>query len=357
MEEAAKHENCRFGFVAMTRDYPVMIKEAAGYGFDGYWIPYDLKKRKRQMIQSFFKLYKLFRKIKPDVVHTHLFDDSVPSLLAARFAGIRVRVITKQDTAFHYCYAKKWMFFDKLNNFNATHVVPVSEEAKEFVIKHEKCNPKKVHVIHHGIDIARFSKPEKAEVEKFKEKYHLESTFVVGTIARFIKWKNYNEIIDIAEIVVKKIPEVRFLLIGVGDQMEEIKREVEKRNLSENVLFTGFIDKYYIQNVYAAMDIYLHTAFMEPFGFVIAEALAAGLPVISTPTGAAKDALTSKVNGWMGEYENSQSLVNGIEYFYNIKPEKPWLAAQKTAREKFDFILMYTNYVNLYISAINEKNP
>lgn len=355
MEKAAESKDCNFSFLSMTKEVPLMIEEASEHGFNGYWVPYDLKRRKGQMIRSVFRIIKLLKKIRPDVVHTHLFDDSVPALLAARLTGVPVRVITKQDTGFHYNYAKKWMLFDKFNNCNATHVVPVSEEAKEFIIIKEKCNPKKIHTIHHGIDIIRFSNPDKKAVAEFRSKYNLESSFVIGNVARFIKWKNHEEIIDIAESVIKEIPNAKFLLIGQGEQLGIVKNKVEEKKLNDNFIFTGFIEKNLMQNYFAAMDVYLHTAYMEPFGFVIAEAMAAGLPVVSTPTGAARDAIIHKENGWLGNYNNIESLAEGINFFHSNKKEKPWTLSFNTAKEKFDFKFMYYNYIQLYKKAYNEK--
>jgi len=100
----------------------------AGLGCDCYWIKFDENKRKRSTIKVVFQLYRLFQKLNPDVVHTHLFDDSLPSLLAARFAGVNIRAITKADTGFHYSYKPQWVWFDKLNNWNATHIVAISTE-------------------------------------------------------------------------------------------------------------------------------------------------------------------------------------------------------------------------------------
>lgn len=354
MERAKKLGAFRFSFVAMTRERPEMIDEARSYGFDGYWIPFNNEHRRWQMIWAVPRLMKLFRKIHPDVVHTHLFDDSVPALLAARVSGIPARVITKQDTSFHFFYAKRWVGFDRFNNRNATHVVAVSKEAYDFVIDKEKCDKRKISMIHHGIDIDRFSIPDPTLVDEFKTKYQLHNCLVIGTVARFIEWKKFNIVVETAAIVAKSVPESRFLLIGQGDLMPEILDLIHKKGLEKNVILTGFIEKGLMQHVYGAMDQYLHAAHMEPFGFVIAEAMVAGLPVVSTPTGAARDAIIQKQNGWLGEYDNPQSLADGILYFYHNRPVLPWKEAQQTANKMFNFERMFDDYINLYTNALRK---
>ena len=149
-EEVRNHPELKFTFVAMCRDKPIMIEEMKERGCDCVWIEFNPKSRKSGMIKAFFELVKLFRKLKPDVVHTHLFDDSFPGLLAAKIAGVKKRVITKQDTTFHWYYAPKWVWADRFNNRNATHIIAVTEENKQFILESERADPKKVHRIHNG---------------------------------------------------------------------------------------------------------------------------------------------------------------------------------------------------------------
>jgi glycosyltransferase involved in cell wall biosynthesis len=348
MEKASKNPELKFSFIALTDSRPDMIDEAKSFGFNGYWIHFSNKKRKTGMIVAFFKLLKLFRKLKPDVVHTHLFDDSVPALLAARMAGIKKRVITKQDTSFHYYYAPRWKWFDRFNNSNATHVVATSNECKNFILEKEKCKPSKVSVIHHGIPVGEYTDPDKDEVIRLRSLYAPNGEFLVGTLARFIEWKRHEDIVEVARIVSANEKNIRFLFFGNGPLESDIKDLIMQYHLEDKVILAGFYPRDKIKNVFGALDLYLHAAFMEPFGFVIAEAMAAGLPVVSTPTGAALDGIVHKKSGWIAEYNNKDALAEGIRYFYRNPVEKPWKPAVDISEKLFDFNIMYNNYLNLY---------
>ena len=105
---------------------------------DCFWIQYDYRKRKLGMITALFKLYRLFKKLNPDVINTHLFDDSVPALFAARLAKIKTRVILKGDTAYHWYYNPKWVWVDRFNNWNATHIVAPVARRKNLLLKRKK---------------------------------------------------------------------------------------------------------------------------------------------------------------------------------------------------------------------------
>ncbi len=102
------------------------------------------------------------------------------------------------------------------------------------------------------------------------------------------------------------------------------------------------------------MDIYLHAAKYEPFGFVIAEAMMNGIPVVSTQTGAAKDAIVHKENGYLVGYENIGSdLANGIEFMMQNNRKSIGQKGQETALRMYEFQVMFENHKKLYL---NEKN-
>jgi glycosyltransferase involved in cell wall biosynthesis len=349
-ERASHQKDYKFTFITLYKEKPKMIDDVGKYGWDCYWIKYDHHKRKIGMIIVFFKLYKLFRKIKPDIVHTHLFDDSLPGLLAARIAGIKKRVITKQDTTFHYYYAPKWVFADKINNLNATDIVPVSKEAEKFIIEKENAPKEKISMIHHGIPIETFTQSNEERKKELIEKYQLQGKKIIGTVARLIEWKGYRYIIGAIPDIVKKYPDAVFLFVGEGSQKQELIELAEELNVLKYIIFTGWIDRTYIPSLYSILDVYAHAANYEPFGFVIPEAMMGGAPIVSTPTGSALDAIKHKENGCLVKYKDSASLAEGI--CYAIEHGSEFIGKGKqTAIEMYNFELMYNKYISLY-----EKN-
>lgn len=346
-ERASKKEGVKFSFIALCNEKPDMIQDVGKYGWDCHWIKFDCNKRKSSMITSFFKLYKLFKTIKPDVVHSHLFDDSVPSLLAAKFAGVNKRVITKQDTTFHYYYAPKWVWVDKFNNNNATDLIPVSDEAKNFILDKENADIKKITMIHHGIPAKLFTKQSDVYKNELLNKYKLHNKKVIGTVARLIEWKGYRYIIEAIHKVIDVFPEAVFLFIGEGPQKKELTDLAIKHGVIDNIIFTGWVDRDYIPSLYGIMDVYAHAASYEPFGFVIPEAMMNGAPIVSTPTGSALDAIRHKENGYIVKYKDSESLAEGIVYTLQNGGKFKEIA-KKDALRMYEFEVMFNNYLKLY---------
>ncbi len=348
-------QSVKLTFIMLCLAEPTFAKEMEQYGNDVYWVKFDVTHRKRFFFPAYFQLRKIFKKIKPDIVNTHLFEDSLPALWAAKHAGVKTRIITKSDTSFHQFYAKKGVKLDNFNNRNATHLITISAESENFIKKYEKNWEGKITLIHHGISSDVFTRPNKQITDKFIKEWGLANKFVVGTVARFIEWKKYKDVVDVAAILAPQIPEVCFILLGSGPQKEEILSLIKQKKLEKHFFIPDFIHPVNMPSVYETMNAFLHTAYFEPFGFVISEALVSGIPVVSTPTGAAADAITHKQNGWLGNYNDPKSLADCLLEVYRQKLEKPWLPARETGLKHYDFKIMFDNYFKLYRSCVSEK--
>lgn len=347
----------KFTFVALYPERPKMVDEMREQGWNCYWIPFDAAKRKRSMVRALFALYKLFRKLKPDIVHTHLFDDSLPGLKAARWARVPVRVVTKQDTTFHWYYAPKYVRFDRVNNRNATHIQAIATRNREFIIEKEKAPAEKVHLIRHGSPPEIMTAADDATIEKLKTKYNMHGRIVVGTVARLIRWKGHHLTIEAAAEAVKKYPELLFVWAGRGTDAYKtgLEQLIKDKGLENNICFTGWIDRKDIPSFYRCMDIYLHPAIEEPYGFAIAEALMNGVPVASTLTGAT-DLLEDNVSGIILPENDSAAITAALDFFCSDTERARQIgrAGQAIALKHHTFQRMWDEQLALYQRIIKK---
>lgn len=349
-EEIKNYPEHKFSFVAMHSAEPQMLEDMRNRGCDCYWVPFNSDSRKKDMLLAIPKLMRIFKLLKPDVVNTHLFDDSFPGLFAARLAGIKRRVITKNDTTFHWNYAPKWVWADKFNNINATNIVAISNESKAFILDKEKADAAKVSLIHHGIPFQYLCNQTEAYKNELKEKFKLNNCIVIGTVSRYIEWKGYRYIIEAAASIIKKYPQAKFLFTGDGPQRDELNSLIIEHGLQDHIVLTGWVDRDYIPSLYGIMDIYVHAAIKEPFGFVIAEAMANGVPLVTTQTGAAADALEHKKNCYFVAEKNARDIAFGVDWMLQdvAKKEKIVEEIKHIAHKLYDVKDMVKNYINLY---------
>lgn len=349
-EKCASNPQIKLTFICLHTDKPKMIEEVGTYGYVCHWIPYDYHQRKTGLINAAFKLYKLFKTLKPDVIHTHLFDDSLAGLIAGKLAGVKQRVITKGDTGFHYNYTPKWVIFDKLNNALATNIVAISSESKAFILEKEKANQNKVTVIHHGLPVKKVTEQIPEVQAKFREEWNLTNKIVIGTISRFIDWKGYKNIVAAAEIITAKHKDLVFVFVGQGQQKEEIKQLVIDKKLSDVIRISEhWIEPKNIPSLFGIFNVYLHAAHSEPFGFVIAEAMLNSVAVVSTRTGAAADGIEHKKSGYLCHTGSPSELADGIDYMLtNNSNNKIGLEGKTNASRLFNIDVMYEKHLALY---------
>lgn len=346
-----RQKSCRLSFVFLSTEMPAIAEEVKKYGVTSHHYYFDTYKSKPlQYFKMLLRLFILFLKLKPDVIQTNLFDDSLPALLAARLAGIKKRIITKQDTGFHLNYKPSMVKFDRINNHNATHLVAVSEESKEIIIHNEKGAADKIVLIHHGVDEQFITTASEEQINEIKQKYALHGKTVIGTIARYIPSKGYTSLIQAAKIIIQKYPEIVFIGFGHGTQELALKEMINKNQLQNNFILAGLVDYSLIPAVYKCLSIYIHPAKLEPFGFVIAEAMFNQVPIITTRVGASRDVLVHKESAYLINYNAPEEIAEGIRYVLDnntdaMKQKSLLLAQMHFSREN-----MWNEYKNLFLS-------
>jgi glycosyltransferase involved in cell wall biosynthesis len=175
---------------------------------------------------------------------------------------------------------------------------------------------------------------------------------VLGTVARFIPWKGYAHIVDAARAIVERHPEALFLFCGMGEQQEHIRQLVKAAELDEHVVFTGWVERSEMASFYGILDVYLHAATLEPFGLVYAEAMMNGVPVVSTRTGAALDAIEDGRNGILVNQADGKELAEGVERLMRMDLKAVGEAGRATALRMFPFDVMWEGTMAVYRRAL-----
>lgn len=352
-ERAAREGNVRYTFLSLVPERPAMIDEMNARGFACEWVHYDDRHRKRGMLRALPWLFHRILAHRPHIVHCNLFDDSVPGLIAARLAGVRIRVITRQDTGFHWMHAPRWLFVDRWNARMATDIITVSNEARRHLIEKERLPADKITCVHNGIPPGPHTAQDPDAIAELRARFGIDRHApVIGTVARFIEWKGYRHIVDAARILVQRHPHARFLFCGSGPQEEEIRRLVSEAGLQDQVVLTGRIERHLMPSFYGLLDAYLHAATLEPFGLVYPEAMMNGVPVVSTATGAALDAITDGVDGILAAERSGPALAASMERLLAADPRAIGLAGKATALRMYAFDTMWNGTMDVYRTAL-----
>lgn len=231
-----------------------------------------------------FRLFRAFKKIKPDVVHSHVHAFSGLVLFVAFLAGVKIRIShchsdtrnkEKKSSLARRLYIG---LMKKLILCFATDNLAVSEKAAECLYGLDWQVQKNISIMPCGIDTSKFD-PKFKDLNLRGKLGIPNDAFVIGHVGRFVEAKNHEFLIDVFDSVSKKNPKAYLVLIGEGPLFFEIKEKVQRLGLNDRVLFLG-LRKDVPRIMLSVFDIFVFPSLWEGLGLVAVEAQIGGLKVL-----------------------------------------------------------------------------
>lgn len=224
------------------------------------------------------KLVGLFRKERPDVVHTHAWGTLCEGVAAAKLAGVPHIVHGEHGTMETrprnvWIQARLWRRVDRLLSVSdslAARMSDVTGVPREAIT-----------VIRNGVDLQRFD-----EIDRAAARASLgiaADRFVAGTVGRLVAVKDHEGLIDAARRVRGERPDLVVLVAGDGELRAPLEARVQAAGLAGTVRFLG--ERADVNRVMAAMDVFILNSRSEGMSNTVLEAMASGLPVIATRVG------------------------------------------------------------------------
>ncbi len=310
-------------------------------------------KSKKNIPYAVFQCCKLLLKIKPNVVHCHLFIANVIGLTSAKIVGIKSRIYTRHHSDYHHIYYPKTVKWDKYCNALASQIISISDSVSGILINKEKVNKNKIITIPHGFDSASFITSKTERVAILQAKYNpLKKYPVIGVISRFIHLKGVQYIIPAYKEVLKKYPNALLLLFNAtGNYEKEI--DILLKELPQHS-FQKIIFENDISNLYKIFDVFIHvpiSSTVEAFGQTYIECMLSGVPLIATKSGIGNEILQNGYNCIEVAYENSNVIFNAIINVIENRELSNTLTqnAKLTVIEKFSIDRMVFSLEKLYL--------
>ena len=265
---------------------------------------------------AFWKLYKLIKKGRYHIVHTHSSKAGVLGRLAAWLAGTPLIVHTLHSLVFHdyqpWIVNRSWWLVKKICAPVTDFFISVSAVISEKAIAAGIAEPEKFRTIYSGMELDWFLNAQ-FDAKKIKQEFGIPlDSPVVGKIARLFPLKGHDQLMDAAPEIVKRIPNVRFFLIGDGILLEHLEERARKYGILDNFVFAGLIDRTRIPEMISAMDVVVHTSLREGLARVLPQSLAMGKPCVSFDIDGAREVVINDKTGYLVEAFDSVGLANGV---------------------------------------------
>lgn len=278
-------------------------------------------------ITAFFRVWRLLRKIRPDVVHTNGAKPGLLGRLAAKLCGVKVILHTYHGHIFHSYFnafaTSVIIFIERILNSFTTRIISISDSQKqELVTKYKIASPSKFEVIRIGIDLHKFNGSLPDKRRKFRNDYLLsENEVAIGIVGRIAPVKNHGLFIEIAEQILKSNNyKVRFFIIGDG----MLRQGLEEKLVNDKISFTHFPANpvvapitftswlLNIDEVMAGLDVVVLTSLNEGTPISLMEAQAAGKPVVSTDVGAVNEVVLHNETGYIVALKDKSAFVSSL---------------------------------------------
>lgn len=298
-------------FIFLNKTLPSIYDELKNAGVRTNFIQI---KSKLDYPSTLLQLAKIFLKERPDIVHAHLFEAGLLSILAAKLTFIKKRIYTRHHATYNSMYFPHMVKYDKLINSFSTHLVSISENVSQVLNETEKVNKQKVHLIPHGFIFDEFIHPDPKKVDQLMKKYNPKKKGpIVGVISRFIELKGLQYIIPAFKLFLQKEPNALLVMANATGNYHDKIQEALNLLPEDNYVKIEFEKELF--SLYGLFDYFIHVPIdssVEAYGQVYIESLASGVPSIFTLSGIANEFIEDGKNALIVPYHNSTKIYESL---------------------------------------------
>lgn len=289
-----------------------------------------------------WRLFRLFRRIRPHAVHTHLLEANLAGLMAAFLARVPVRVHTRHHSdPYHYRY-RHVRFYDWWICLLSTKIVAACLNVVEVLRDMEGVPERKIAVIPFGLNREYYGEIPEAAVKNLARKYGVEGRFpVVCMVSRYLEIKGLQYAVPAFRSLREKYPGACLMIAnaGVGNYRQEVKGMLSGLPQESYREIPFELD---IPAFYAVADVFVHVPVdrrSEAFGQSYTESLAAGAPCVFTLSGVAPEFVVDGRNALVVPFRDSGAVYQAVLRLVEDRQlaEKLGMQGRADVLERFSF--------------------
>ena len=264
---------------------------------------------------NFTEFENIINLFEPDIIHSHLFEAELLSRwkIYPKITYIthchdnmsqmsylsKKKSLKKNITDF---YEKQLLF--KRYKFCKNHFIVISKDTQEYFLKVlPKALKKNIFLLTNAINVDKFYNKKRKEPKQ-------DRTITAVCVGSLVNKKNQAFLIPIITYLKNKGYECKIDILGDGPNKESLQSKIDSMGLNKEMILHGNVKN--VEDFMQSAEFFIHPATYEPFGLVIIEAMAAGLPVISLDGKGNRDIIKHKVNGYIFQDQNAELFGNTL---------------------------------------------
>ena len=300
-------------------------------------------------------LARIVRRHQPQILHLHFtgFLGIYPWL--ARLLAVKKVFFTdhtSRPAGYQPRRAPLWKrSLARIINWPVSKVICVSQYGQRCLTTLDLLPIERHELVYNAVDLSRVRETPNAAAD-FKQRYGIpEDRFVIVQVSWMIPEKGIPELLRTARILLSTNPRVHFVLVGEGAYREKFMNDAAALGIAEHVTWTGLIQDPFSEGVYESADIVCQLSeWEELFGWMIAEAMAYGKPIVATNVGGIPELVNDGVSGFLverGDPVTAAERLNRLAADPDLR-RKLGEAGRAFVAEKFDLKRNVAQLLNLY---------
>ena len=292
-----------------------------------------LAPRSEMDLSAAWRLSRVLKRLKPDVVHAHdphgLAMASLALSLGGASAGRQApALVASRRVDFHL----KGNSLSRWKHRQVDCFIAASEAIRRILIADGVPDDQAV-TVHEGIDVERVASVPSVDVHQtFWLPHHAP---VVGNVAALVPHKGQRYLIEAAHRVVQEIPDARFVILGEGELREQLERQVREHHLEKHVLLPGFRTD--VMGCLKSFDLFVMSSVTEGLGTSLLDAMACSRPIVATTAGGIPEVVADGETGLLVPPRDHAALANAIVTLLNDAPRRTQMGAAGLVRVRDRF--------------------
>jgi glycosyltransferase involved in cell wall biosynthesis len=250
---------------------------------------------------AFRALFRLFRRLRPAIVHTHSSKAGILGRFAARAAGVPIIVHTVRGLPFHPYQGRlanaAYVALERAAAGATTHFTAVAQAMVDGALAAGVGRPERFSVIRSGIDVDAYAGCASHRAEARRRFGFGPEDVVIGKVARLFDLKGHRFLIDAAPAILGRCPQARFLFLGDGILREELEARAAALGVRDRFTFAGLVPPGEVPACISGMDVLVHASLHEGLARVLVQALLCEKPMVTFALDGAPEVIIDGVTG------------------------------------------------------------
>lgn len=323
---------------------------------------FALHKREGKDPLTYWRLWRLLRRLRPAIVHTRNLG-AVDAHLPAWLAGVRVRIHGEhgRDIGDLQGANRRHRLIRRSMRPFVHHYIPLSRDLEDYLRETVGVAPARITRIVNGVDVGRFRPAGDGEARAglLAECGWPADSVLVGWVGRMEPVKNVQGLVEafarLLETESDGVERARLLLVGDGSQYAAVAASVQRLGLGDRVRLTGARDD--VPELLRTLDLFALPSLAEGISNTTLEAMASGVPVVATDVGGNAELIRPGETGELVAAGDPGALARGLAIYLARPPRlsTDGRAARHRAVETYSIDAMVSAYADLYDRVLAER--